>query len=399
VPAAPPPARSERAPAKSAEPGILSLLFGLAKRTPAPIEDRSTPAGATPGKAVAAQRAPALPQDRASAATPKAEAPAQERAASAVPRIEPQPGLIITFAVDEPPAQARAQTGQAFSPPPARDEPRTSRPEESRAAIMPAPTLALRAWPPPPPPEARPEFVSSERARDSDYALQARRALAQGIPRIAVQAQTEVARVLWLAATALDPSQEQGVIDVAQAVRVRDSVSGMPQAIEPEAARRFNDEALKAYWTRRNIAEAFDLQMKAFGANPNDPEIAGNLAVFHLKVSPSQPETARQLALHALAIRGARYRTGRLEDWNTYAIASALTGRDADAKNALYVTVALARNVDRNCRDAASAIATYGDRMREPVDAMLNRIRIQGRMYDSPHCAWPLRRTAGARTY
>ena len=205
--------------------------------------------------------------------------------------------------------------------------------------------------------------------------------------------------MLWAAANALDPSQEQAVVDIAQAVRVRDSALGLTQVIEPAAARRFNDEALKAYWTRRNVAEAFDLQLKAFGANPNDPEIAGNLALYHLKINPSQPETARQLALHAIAVRGVRYRAGRLEDWNTYAVASALTGRDGDAKNALYVTLALARNVDRNCRDAATAIATYGERMREPVDAMLNRIRIQGRAYDSPHCAWPLRRAAGARIY
>jgi hypothetical protein len=155
-------------------------------------------------------------------------------------------------------------------------------------------------------------------------------------------------------------------------------------------------QALHAYWTRRNPAEASDLQLKAFGADPRDPEIAGNLAFLYLKV---QPETARQLALHAIAVRGTRFRAGRLEDWNTYAIASALTGRDADARNAMYVTVALARNVEWNCKAAQNAIANYGERLREPVDAMLNRIYLQGRAHESPYCTWSPNWAVGARSY
>ena len=120
--------------------------------------------------------------------------------------------------------------------------------------------------------------------------------------------------------------------DAAQAVLVRESASAPSQIIESIEAKRLYGQALHAYWTRRNPSEAFDLQLKAFGADPRDPEIAGNLAFLYLKVNPVQPEAARLLALHAIAVRGTRFRTGRLEDWNTYAIASALTGRDADAE-------------------------------------------------------------------
>ena len=154
---------------------------------------------------------------------------------------------------------------------------------------------------------------------------------------------------------------------------------------------------MQAYWVRRNVAEAFDLSLKAFGANPSDPEVAGNLAFLHLRVNPVQPEMARQLALHAIAVRGSRYRTGRLEDWNTYALASALTGRDVDARNAMYVTVALAGSVERNCKAGLSAIANYGERVREPVEAMLYRIHSLGRAYESPYCAWPPNWAVGMR--
>ena len=163
--------------------------------------------------------------------------------------------------------------------------------------------------------------------RENDFALQARRTLAQSVPRTAVQTQAEIAPVLWAAAKAQDPRAEREVVDSAQAVWVRDGATAYSQALDPATARRLNEEAMQAYWVRRNVPEAFELSLKAFGANPNDPEVAGNLAFLHLRVNPAQPETARQLALHAIAVRGTRFRSGRLEDWNTYALASALHGR------------------------------------------------------------------------
>ncbi len=332
----------------------LSQFFGFTKRKVAPIEDRTfqevTP---TPKPSRAPQMASPVPE-RPVSAPPRFDAPPTVAMATPTPR------------VDLPPLAMATPPQRTLSPPPAM-------------------------------PDARTDYRSSERSRESDYAFAARRTLAQGVPRIAVQAQGEIAPVLWAAARAQEARQEREVIDSAQAIGIRDGATAYSTTVEPAAARRLNEEAMQAYWVRRNVTEAFDLSLKAFGANPNDPEVAGNLAFLHLRVSPAQPETARQLALHAIAVRGTRFRTGRLEDWNTYALASALTGRDADARNAMYVTVALAGSVERNCKAGLSAIANYGERVREPVEAMLYRIHTQGRAYESPYCAWPPNWAMGMR--
>jgi hypothetical protein len=55
----------------------------------------------------------------------------------------------------------------------------------------------------------------------------------------------------------------------------------------------------------------------------------------------------------------------------------------------MYVTVALAGTSSATARRGLSALANYGERVREAVDAMLYRIHAQGRSYDSPYCAWP----------
>lgn len=173
--------------------------------------------------------------------------------------------------------------------------------------------------------------------------------------------------------------------------------SFIAREIAPREARRLHEEARQAYWSRRHVPEAFDLELKAFGANPNDPEIAGTLAFLHLKLVPAQPERARQLAMHAIGMRNAQYPAGRTDDWMTFAIASALTGRQADARHALYASHALSRNLDRSCRTALGALATFGNRMREPVEALLLRLHEQGRADDSPNCVWPPNDFAGSR--
>ena len=77
-----------------------------------------------------------------------------------------------------------------------------------------------------------------------------------------------------------------------------------------------------------------------------------------------------------------------VDDWNTFAVASALSGRETDARNALFVTLAVSGNGERACLSALHALANYGERLRRPVEAVLYRIRAQGR-YESPACAWP----------
>ena len=97
--------------------------------------------------------------------------------------------------------------------------------------------------------------------RETDYASDARRALVQSVPRIAQETQGEIAPVLWAAARAQDPRTERDVIDAAQAVWVGDGAAPLPQPGVAGAAPRVNDEAMLAYWVRRNISEAFYLSL------------------------------------------------------------------------------------------------------------------------------------------
>jgi len=129
--------------------------------------------------------------------------------------------------------------------------------------------------------------------------------------------------------------------------------------------------------------------VRAFGANPIDVEAAGNLAFLLLRQRPAQPEAARQLALYALALHGARYPEGRIEDWASFAIASALAGRERDARNAFLVTLALAPNLERHCKAALDVYAIYGERLRAPIEAMLQSASASGRANGSAFCEWP----------
>ncbi|MDQ6640303.1 MAG: hypothetical protein M3Z15_11685, partial [Pseudomonadota bacterium] len=151
------------------------------------------------------------------------------------------------------------------------------------------------------------------------------------------------------------------------------------------------DAARAEYARRGGTAEALALQARAFGADPLDAEAAGNLAFLLLRQHPAQVEAARQLALHALTLHGARYPQGRIEDWATFAIASALAGRERDAKNAFLVTLSLAPNLDRQCKAALDVYAIYGERLRAPVEAMLQSANASGRASGTTSCDWPPR--------
>ncbi len=224
--------------------------------------------------------------------------------------------------------------------------------------------------------------------RDDDYRVQARWMLENIVPRTSAQSHAQVQRVLLIAANANHPDQDRAVIAAATtSPGATADAAFVARDFAPLDARRLHEESRHAYWSRRDTNEALDLQLKAFGANPYDPEIAGHLAFLYMKVFPAQPDRARQLALHAIGLRNGQYQTGRPEDWTTFAITSALTGREVDAKYGLYALVALTRNADRVCHVALAALAAYGERLREPVDALLYRLR--GRGDDSPNCALP----------
>jgi hypothetical protein len=248
--------------------------------------------------------------------------------------------------------------------------------EDRSVAMAQAPALAPRG------------AVPVETPRD-DPAAQARQLVADTVPAVARQGEIEVSRVLLIAASAYKPAQDRALADAARMARIRDDAALQPiRATAPGEARRLHERARQLVAAGRS-REALDLELRAFGANPRDPEIAGQLAVLYLKAAPPRPDTARDLALTALTARSAQYATTRLEDWQTFAAASALSGHEADARNALFVTLALSANVERTCVSAWNAIGSYGPRMRSPVDALLYRVHMRGHSVDSPWCAYP----------
>ena len=221
----------------------------------------------------------------------------------------------------------------------------------------------------------------------ADYAARATQLLAEQLPRIAQRAERSVLRVLVAAARADDGFVDDAVRSAAGAIqRAPDDALLEPGVASDDA--RLLDEAAHAAWRQRGSErQAVELQTRAFGADPADPRIAGGLAFLLLR--QRQHELARQLALHALTLQDARHPRGRVEDWTTLAIASALSGRERDARHAWWVTLALADDVERQCRAALDAYAIYGEPVRPSVESMLHRLRDSGRHPRSALCEWP----------
>ena len=222
-----------------------------------------------------------------------------------------------------------------------------------------------------------------------DYAARASELMVSQIPRIVQRAERLVLRVLFVAAHSDDAAQDDEIRKAANAVRREPLDLPIEIGSAVNDARLLNEAARIAFWRRGSVQEALSLQTKAFGANPLDPEVVGNLAFLHLKQHPRQADPARQLALVALTLHDPRYPDGRIEDWNTLAIASALMGRDRDARNAWFVVLALAPNLEQQCKAAIRAYAMYGEPLRSPVEAMLYRVHSSGRSARSPFCEWP----------
>jgi hypothetical protein len=222
-------------------------------------------------------------------------------------------------------------------------------------------------------------------ATDDALGEQGRRMLFDSVPRVAAQARADATTVLYMAAVADHPAQSAGVVNAALGPWSTEQLY-FPGPRDPVRARRLYEEA-KGMWASGRTSDALDVGVRAFASDPRDPTIAGFLAVVHLSVRPPQPETARQLALQALAFSGSR-RSTRADDWETLAIASALTGRESDATRALLVELAVTPDLHRSCDTVQRAYATFGERLRVPVQAMLARIRAHRRDYESPACAW-----------
>jgi hypothetical protein len=208
------------------------------------------------------------------------------------------------------------------------------------------------------------------------------------VPRFAQRAAPLVQRVLSIADQAGSAPQEDEIRSAAGAIRLAPDDPLLEVWVAASEGRLLNQAAGVAL-RGGSVQEALSLQMKAFGANPLDPDIARNLALLQLRQRPPQADAARQLALSALVMRDSRQLSGGIEDWTALAIASALSGRNRDARNAWLVTVALTPSLERQCKAAVNAYARYGERLRYSVETMLYRVHSSGRSDRSVFCEWP----------
>ncbi|MGZ8259774.1 MAG: hypothetical protein ACXWUL_04385, partial [Caldimonas sp.] len=213
----------------------------------------------------------------------------------------------------------------------------------------------------------------------ADLVVRANDLMTRHVPRLAQQAERTVARVLFAAGRSGRVVDDDEIRSLATAMARGPTEPVGGWSVLARDAQQLDAAARAEYARKGGTAEALMLQVRAFGANPLDAEVAGNLAFLLLRQRPAQPEAARQLALHALTLRGARNPEGRIEDWATLAIASALSGRERDARNALLVTLALAGDLERQCKAALDVVALYGERLRAPVEAMLQSAQASGR--------------------
>jgi hypothetical protein len=252
----------------------------------------------------------------------------------------------------------------------------SSLPKDVAPAVQ--PKEALPAAPPANPPTA---MAPSDAAPPPIVASTASRALGDHAARM----QSDVAQVLAAAARSTRPGDDDKILQAARSMRAIVSPAGLP--VQSRATARALNAQARAAWERQDLANALELQQRAFLANPNDPEVTGNLAFFYLKAEPPLPGHARDLALYALGVRGGTFPAGREEDWGTLAIASALEGRESDAMQALYVMFALGKDPERACRAAVLAMAQYGPAMTRPAEAMLSRVSRRGTASSAPSCA------------
>lgn len=399
-----PAATTATAPAASAVQAAASATAAASSPSPsaaASSSAASAPTPRAPQRAVAAApeprparvaRAPARGPD--AAATPPGAAPTvgaarpgtmvgTAKAASSTARRPPERR---TARLDPQPPAAKPAPVAATRPPPILPPPLpapSAAPAPSPVAVA-AASPAPASPPAPPPPVTAPAPAAPPAAIDLDARAQA--LLSNDMPRVAERAERLVLRVLFAAGRA--EADDDAIRHAAGTLRL--APPERLTTVSAAQARELNDAADQAF--RRRDADgpaARTLMARAFAANPLDGEIAGDLAALQLRAPPLQPELARQLALHALTTLQPRHPYGRLDDWITLATASALTGRERDARQAWFVALALAPQTERLCRAALNAAVRHGERLKPSVEAMLQRLRQTGRDERSALCEWP----------
>lgn len=391
---APPTIAAGDADDHATRPSLVPTLATAAPTTPTVPPPNARPA-ATPRMSSTGKRREADPRSAAAArahARPAVK-PAQrsglakldpKRPPAAPARaVQPAPkSTTVALARPDPPAASLPRAPVTLPPAPVTLPPA---PQLRAAATLPAVPATLPAASVTLPAAVAQSAPPAAQAAPRDHASRADELMAAELPRIAQRAERLVLPVLSAVAGAGDG-------DVRAAARTLRLAPGDPQ-LEAGAsaadARALNEAARQALWGRGNLHEAVQLQTRAFGANPLDAEVAGNLAGLHLRQRPQQAETARQLALHALTLPDPRHPHGRIDDWTTLAVAAALAGREREARHAWWVSLELAAQPERQCRAALNAYAQYGERLRSSVEALLQRAHALGLDEESPQCAWP----------
>jgi hypothetical protein len=224
-----------------------------------------------------------------------------------------------------------------------------------------------------------------------DFSARASELMTRQMPVLAQRAERLVSRVLFVAGRADNVIGSEEILASAAALGRPPPEPVSSMKVSAAEAKALGDSARAEYEGHGATRQALMLQVRAFGANPLDPEIAGNLAFLLLRQQPSRAEAARQVALYALSLRDPRYPHGRVEDWATFGIASALAGHDRDSQNAFLVSLTVAPNLDRLCRAALDVQAMYGERLRAPIETMLSRAQASGRVGPSSPCALQVR--------
>ena len=417
--------------AASAKPAALAGAHPVAKPTTTARGARSAtnantppPAAATPTKALLARnaRAPLPPAPAAAAAAGRARpqvvaaAPTPQRAPPArtwhdpaspipwavagrsAPHLPPAKPLAVARAPAATPRTGVPTTTVAEAVPTAagRTPPSTASPSPAATpAALPTVNVAAVGRDLQSTPSAFPGAHTRDAAAPTtsdgsvDLVGRANDVMANHVPRLAQEAQRSVGRVLYAAGRSEHVRDDDDLRASAAAVArsAGDPLAGM--TLLPRDAQQLNDQARAEYARHGSTPDVLMLQVRAFGANPMDAEVAGNLAFLLLRQRPAQAEAARQLALHALTLRNTRQADARIEDWATFAIASALTGHERDARNALLVTLALAPNLERQCKAALDVVALYGERLRAPVEAMLQSAQSSRAGQQSAFCEYP----------
>ncbi|MGL6113054.1 MAG: hypothetical protein ACRC2B_23420, partial [Rubrivivax sp.] len=363
-------------------------------RAPTPIPSSEAGAAATPQRGAARGRPAERPAQAAVPVRAPAMAVTRPRGRDALDLSAVDRAMASLSARGPAPRSASASTAPTQASP---SLPATARAPAPAAALAPATATASQSTPASSPAQAPAPGTPQPIAlpdnmpvrKPPDFAARADDLMTSTFPRVAQRAERAVSRVLVVAA-----QPDSALLDDEIRAAARANLA-LPQ--DPLLAiGNANDEAWLlheaariAYWHRGNLQEAITLQTQAFGANPLNAEVVRNLAFLRLKQQPAQADAARQLALHALTLSDTRHPGGRIEDWTTLAVASALSGRNADARTAWFVTLALAPNLERQCKVAVDAYATHGERLSFPVQAMLHRVRSSSRPGQSPYCEWP----------